>query len=137
MELAIDQKIAVKSTFRTVIQHSEQFVDAFYQKLFEIDPSARELFHGNMQRQGEKLMEILTTLVASVDMPTVVSPAVSALGRRHVHYGVRKEQFVPLGIAFLWALEKQLGSAFTPEVCSAWAALYQQTAEIAIRAGYE
>jgi len=94
MELAIDQRVTIKTTFRTVINNAGQFTDDFYQKLFELDPAVRPLFHGNIRLQGEKLMEILTTLVASVDLPTVVLPAVSALGRRHVHYGVHREQFL-------------------------------------------
>jgi nitric oxide dioxygenase len=137
MELAIDQRVVIKTTFRTVVQNADEFVDNFYDKFFELDPDARKLFHGNIRLQGEKVMEILTTLVASIDLPTVVVLAVSALGRRHVNYGVQREQFATLGTAFLWALEKQLGAAFTPEVRIAWQALYENIAEMAIHAGYE
>jgi hemoglobin-like flavoprotein len=137
MNLAVDHKVHIRTTFRVLVQHAPEFVDRFYQKFFELDPSARALFHGSMRLQGEKVMEILTTMVASLDLPTVVTPAVSALGRRHTHYGVRKEQFATLGTAFLWAIEQQLGAACTPDVRAAWAVLYQNIADMAVHAGYE
>jgi hemoglobin-like flavoprotein len=49
---------------------------------------------------------------------------VRALGRRHGGYGVKGQHYAPVGSALLWAVEKTLGKAFTPEVKDAWATAY-------------
>ena len=50
---------------------------------------------------------------------------VKALGARHVTYGATAAHFAFVGEALLWALERGLGEAFTPEVRSAWTNVYR------------
>lgn len=53
-----------------------------------------------------------------------VAPAVEALGRRHVGYGVRADHFITVGQALLDTRAVGLGEAFTLEVRRAWAVAY-------------
>ena len=46
------------------------------------------------------------------------------LGRRHVGYGVKAEDYNVVGQALLWTLEKGLKHAFTSEVRDAWLVAY-------------
>ena len=51
-------------------------------------------------------------------------PAIEALGRRHVGYGVRDRHYLTVGEALLWTLEQGLGKDFTPETKQAWIEAY-------------
>ena len=119
-----EQKKLVQQSFAKVLPIKEQAAELFYGRLFELDPSLRPMFKGDMKRQGAMLMSVLAMAVNGLDRLHAIVPAVEALGRRHVGYGVRDEHYETVGAALLWTLEKGLGTAFTPETRAAWAACY-------------
>lgn len=107
----------------------------FYEKLFELDPDARHLFaRTDMEAQGRKVMHMFAEIARSLDRPEQLVPEVADLGRRHVHYGVRDDQYGSVGTALLWTLERVLGPAFTPAVRDAWTEAYLLCAIILRRA---
>lgn len=116
--------VLVKSTFALVRPIAEQAAELFYGRLFEIAPHVRPLFKGDMKEQGRKLMATLGTVVASLDDLAPVLPVASALAKRHVGFGVKAEDYAPVGAALLWTLEQGLGPAWTPEAKAAWTAAY-------------
>lgn len=116
--------ILVQDSFRKVVPIADQAAALFYARLFELDPSLRPLFRGDMQEQGRKLMTMLATAIASLEKIDSVVPAVRQLGARHAGYGVRAEHYATVGAALLWTLEKGLGPEFTPEVRAAWSTTY-------------
>src|SRR5918911_3774759 len=118
------QTSLVQQSFALVVPIAEPAAELFYGRLFELDPSLRLLFRGDMREQGRKLMQMLTVAVRGLDRLETIVPAVQALGRRHVAYGVTEAHFATVGAALLWTLEQGLGSAFTPEVADAWASVY-------------
>ncbi len=101
----------------------------FYSRMFEIDPSARLLFHGDVQEQGHKYMAMLHLVVANLDQPDMVIPMLQALGRRHATYGVTDSHYDTMSAAFLWTLETSLGPSFTHEMRQAWAEVYALIAD--------
>jgi hemoglobin-like flavoprotein len=104
---------------------AEQSAGFFYDKLFELDPSAQRLFaRTDMEAQGRKVMQMFAEIVRTLDQPEELIAEVADLGRRHVHYGVQDSQYDSVGTALLWTLERGLGPAFTPEVRNAWAEAY-------------
>jgi hemoglobin-like flavoprotein len=120
-----EQKVLVQQTFELVVPIADQAGAMLYDRLFELDPSLRALFHIDIREQGGKLMQMVAIAVRSLDnLPSVV-PALRALGRRHAEYGVTSHHLRLGGVALLWTLERGLGDAFTPEVRDAWAAVYQ------------
>ena len=114
----------VQESFGQVAPIAEAAAALFYGRLFELDPGLRPLFKGDVAEQGRKLMQMLGVAVKSLDRLEQVLPAVRALGARHVAYGVRGRDYDTVGSALLWTLARGLGEAFTPEVESAWAAVY-------------
>ncbi len=114
----------VQQTFDQVKPIADVAAGLFYNRLFELDPSLRPMFRGDMQEQGRKLMQMLAVAVAGLTRLDTLVPAVEALGRRHVGYGVRDEHYATVGAALLWTLGQGLGDAFTPEVEAAWATAY-------------
>lgn len=119
-----EQKKLVQQSFAKVLPIKSQAAELFYGRLFELDPSLRAMFKNDMKRQGEMLMSVLAMAVNGLDRLHAIIPAVEALGRRHVGYGVRDEHYDTVGAALLWTLEQGLGDAFTAETRAAWAACY-------------
>jgi len=103
---------------------AEQAAEIFYNRLFELDPSLRQLFKSDMKDQGRKLMAMLKVAVSSLDKIDQLVPVVEKLGKGHVNYGVKPEHYDTVGEALLWTLEQGLGEAYTSEVEDAWGAVY-------------
>jgi hemoglobin-like flavoprotein len=119
----------VQQTFGLVAPNAEAVAQLFYGRLFELDPSLRPLFRGDLREQGRKLMQMLSVAVHALDRLETILPAVQALAERHVGYGVKIEHYATVGAALLWTLEQGLGEVFTPEVETAWATVYQVLTE--------
>jgi hemoglobin-like flavoprotein len=120
----------IKTSFRQVAPISEQAAALFYARLFELDPSLRELFHGDMAEQGRKLMQVLGLIVGGAERLDDLAPGVRLLGMRHASYRVSEKHYDTVGAALLWTLEKGLGVGFTAEVRNAWAKIYWLLAEM-------
>src|SRR5215469_4895611 len=118
------QVALVQETFQPVRQISDAAAGMFYARLFELDPSLRPMFRGDLEEQGRKLMQMMGVAVASLTKLDAIISAVEDLGRRHAAYGVRDEHYATVAAALLWTLEQGLGPAFTPEVAEAWGATY-------------
>ena len=114
----------VQSSFRLVQPILDLAAGMFYDRLFELDPSLRLMFHSSREEQARKLAQTLTVVVTAIDRPDQIRGAVEALGRRHGGYGVRDEHYATVGAALLWTLDKGLGDGFTPDVRDAWSAAY-------------
>ena len=114
----------VKSSWSKVVPIAEQAAELFYGKLFELNPDLKSMFKSDMTEQGRKLMAMLNTAVNSLDKLEAIVPAVQDMGRRHVAYGVKDEDYDTVGEALLWTLEQGLGEGFTTEVKSAWIDTY-------------
>ena len=119
-----EQKSLVQESFALVAPIADQAGALFYNRLFQLDPTLRSLFRGDIQEQSKKLMQMLAVAVAGLDNVQSIVPALHALGRRHVAYGVTKQHFDTVATALLWTLETGLGPRFTTDVKQAWVAVY-------------
>ena len=114
----------VRASFTQVVPIKEAAASLFYNRLFELDPSLRPLFKGDMTAQGKKLMQMIGFCVGKLDALDEIVPAVKQLGQRHAGYGVTPAHYDTVAGALLWTLEQGLGPAFTPDVKAAWTAVY-------------
>lgn len=122
------QKGLVKETFGLVIPIAPKAAALFYQRLFDLDPSVRPMFKGDLGEQGMMLMQALALAVKWLDRPESLRPVLRNLGRRHVKYGVTDAHYDTVGAALIWTLEKGLGERFTADVREAWVAVYDLVA---------
>ena len=122
--LTAAQKDLVQNSFIRIATIADDAAILFYQKLFELDPSLKSMFRGDMAEQRKKLMQMLTAAVKGLDRLEQLVPVVQDLGRRHGAYGVKESHYETVGAALLWTLEAGLGRDFTPEVKEAWTAVY-------------
>lgn len=125
-----DTIVIVQSTFAKVAPISEQAAALFYGRLFELDPSLKPLFKGDMREQGIKLMKMLAIAVNSLRDPDTLIPAVENLGVRHINYGVEDSHYDTVGAALLWTLSQGLGDEFTADVEAAWTEVYGTLATV-------
>jgi hemoglobin-like flavoprotein len=119
-----EQIMLVQTSFAQVLPIADTAAALFYQRLFELDPALRPMFHGDIQEQGRKLMAMLKLAVNGLTRLDELVPAVQNLGRRHVGYGVRDEHYDTVAAALIWTLRQGLGAAFTPAVEAAWVSAY-------------
>lgn len=127
----------VQDSFAQVKPIADVAATLFYGRLFELDPTLRPYFKGDLSAQKQKLMTALAFVVAGLDRPETILPAVQALGKRHVGYGARDAHYETVGAALLWTLAQGLGEQFTPDVAAAWAAAYTLLAGVMQEAAAE
>jgi hemoglobin-like flavoprotein len=87
-----------------------------------------------LKEQGKKLMTMIGTAVNSLDRLEEIVPAVQDLGRRHVDYGVKNEDYAVVGEALIWTLGQGLGDDFTDDAKAAWIEVYTVLADTMIKA---
>ena len=120
-----DQKSLVQASFAMVEPIAEQAADLFYGKLFELEPTLRELFPEDLTEQKRKLMTTLKVAVSSLDKPDALVPVVQDLGRRHNGYGVKDEKLRHRGVSASLDAGTGFGrKVFTSDVEEAWIAVY-------------
>lgn len=117
--------ILVKRSWRIFREMDPAVIgDAFYSKLFSYNPSLRKMFPSNMDRQYEKLMNMISTIIARLDKMDELNDEIAAMAQRHVQYGVRPGHYKLVGNALLWTLRKGLGDDWTNELENAWTKCY-------------
>jgi hemoglobin-like flavoprotein len=119
----------VRKSWAAVMPISDAAASLFYERLFELDPSVRPLFKGDMREQKKKLMQTLAIAVDGLSSLDKLVPVLKALGVRHAGYMVQDRHYDLVGQALLWTLREGLGNAFTPDVESAWTKVYGLVAE--------
>jgi hemoglobin-like flavoprotein len=127
----------VQDSFRKVMPIADTAASMFYARLFELDPSLKNLFKGDMKKQGMMLMSMIASAVRGLTDPNALIPVLHALGRRHSGYGVVDAHYTTVATALLWTLEKGLGDEFTAETREAWIAAYSMMASVMQQGGRE
>lgn len=131
------QKILVQESWTKVVPIADTAAGIFYARLFELDPAVKPMFaDADMKEQGRKLMQMIGTAVRGLDTLGELVPAVQALGKRHVGYGVKAEHYDTVGTALLDTLDQGLGDDFTPDTREAWTITYTTLASVMKEASY-
>ena len=121
----IDRKIlAVKNSWSYVLIDREETGEAFYQKLFELDPTLYPLFQGDIKLQAKKLINMITLMVARLQKLDDIRHEIGELGKRHVTYGTIPAHYQTVGKALLYTLEDKLGARWSEEMREAWTEVY-------------
>ena len=131
------QKALVRSTFSAVEPIADKAAEIFYAKLFEYDPQLKALFRHDMKEQGRMLMSALKLAVATLDDLDSLVPVLQRMAIKHVEYGVKMDDYTPVGNALLFALKTGLGVAYTDAVRDAWTETYRVVATVMREAAYD
>lgn len=114
----------VQQTFALVEPNAPAVAEAFYERLFTIDPHLQTLFGGDMADQRERLMTMISAAVDGLSDLEGLVPTLQDLGVRHAGYDVSPADYDSVGAALLGTLEDGLGDAFSADVREAWTAVY-------------
>ncbi len=114
----------VQRTYAKLDEHRALFAQAFYDRLFVVNPNIALLFERNMDEQIEQFRVMLFTAVYGMSRAEELKPALRQLGQRHMGYGVRPADYIAFESALLWTIEDFLGDDFCTEARSAWKAFY-------------
>jgi hemoglobin-like flavoprotein len=127
----------VENSWDFILANTTEAGLIFYNRLFELDPSLRALFKGDIKSQSQKLISLITFAVHKLNSLEEIMADVRALGVRHNKYRVQREHYATVAQALLWTLEKALGNQWTEELKTAWVTLYMALAKAMIEAAKE
>lgn len=114
-------------------EQGEATAAAFYDTLFLNSPELRAFFPRRMADQRRKLAAALALLIDSARDPLALGPALDALARRHLAYGVRRRHYEAVGAALLATLEVE---GLPRAELDAWARAYGAVSRRMIAAAY-
>jgi hemoglobin-like flavoprotein len=124
----------IQNSFRQINPIADHAGVIFFARLFELDPTLRTTFQGDIGAQGSNLMQSVGFIVYSLDQIEVVLPVLRQMGLRQSEYHLSDEQYEVFCEALLWTLTKCLRETFTVETRDAWAKTFWLLAET-IKAG--
>ena len=131
------QRQLVTLSFARLVPISTEAAAMFYNRLWEIAPETRAMFDSvDISQQGMKIMQTLGVTVRALHDLDTISPILQDLGKRHISYGVTREQYELVKSALLWMIEQTLKKDFTPETRAAWIAAYDLITSI-VTSAYE
>lgn len=115
----------LQRTFARIESVAEEAGEVFYYRLFDIDPTLRPMFKGDIKTQGKMFMTAIGLTVKGLDHPETVEPQLAEIGRRHTRYGATPADFDKFGAALQWSFEHTLGEDYTEPVKEAWAEAFE------------
>ena len=113
----------VQNSFR-LIKDPVSLTSSFYNNLFELDPTLRSLFKGDMQTQSKMLASALEFAINGLSNLDSIKPTLAELGLRHKNYGVTNQHYSIVGAALLKTLQMELTDSFTDDVKKSWECIY-------------
>ncbi len=136
MSLTPRQVQLIQQSFAKVEPIADKAAEIFYAKLFEYDPSLKPMFKADLKSQGKKLMSVLKVAVHGLNDLGKLVPVLQTLAKRHVEYGVKVDDYTPVGNALIYTLGAGLGKEFTDETKQAWITVYKVIAQVMREASY-
>jgi hemoglobin-like flavoprotein len=117
----------LRESFDLIVERSPTVTTRFYEIFFERYPQVRPMFGNTPQareRQEKMLTDALVAVLDHLEDAPWLTETLFALGKRHVGYGVRDEQYAWVGGCLLEALAEAAGPHWNDEVADAWTAAF-------------
>lgn len=133
--LDTDTRTVIKATAPVLAEHGLTITRHFYQRMFDQHPELKNLFNQSHQAAGDQpraLANAVHAYATHIDNPEVLAAALERIAHKHVSLRVQPEQYAIVGEHLLGAIKDILGDAATDQIIDAWAAAYQQLADILI-----
>ena len=121
--LSLDNFLVVQRTMQPLLGADSGFAEAFYARLFVLDPALEKMFVNGVEAQGQMLEYILRGVVFGRGRSNHLALGLHDLGAKHVAYGVEEGHYELFRTVMLETIEAILGpSAYTGDVAEAWSA---------------
>lgn len=124
-------------SFELIIDREPELARRFYDRFFQRYPSVRSMFtRKTRDRQEQMLQQALVSVLDHVDDAPWLEHQLTALGAKHVEYGVMPHMYDWVGECLLATLAEIAGPDWTLQTRQAWADAYAAIAAL-MRAGAE
>jgi hemoglobin-like flavoprotein len=120
----------VQSSYASLGDGAAAMAADFYRRLFDADPTARDLFVDGPEVMAGKFAAELEAIVEAITSYESFAPRVKDLAARHVHYGVQTHHYRAVGDALVGALAAHLEDIWNEELDTAWRRAYNLVAEV-------
>lgn len=107
----------------------------FYERMFRENPEVRSFFNPAHQKTGGQQRALAAAICAyakHIENPSVLASAVELIAQKHASLGIQAQHYPIVGSNLLSSIKEVLGDAATPDVIDAWAAAYNQLADLFI-----
>lgn len=122
----------VKDSWPLVLLYRKEAGKLLYNELFTLAPETRKLFHGDIEKQEQKMLSTITLMVAKLKKLEDLTNEVHYLAKRHVEYEAKPEHFKILEKALMHMLAEVLKTKWDLETQKAWKAAYDVIANAMI-----
>ncbi|MGY5651401.1 NO-inducible flavohemoprotein [Vibrio cincinnatiensis] len=129
------QKALVSNTVPVLRESGVALTSHFYHRMLTHNPELKHIFNQANQAQGAQQQALAMAVLAyadNINNPSVLLPVVERIAHKHTSLGIRAEQYSIVGKHLLGSIKEVLGDAASDELIDAWAAAYQQLADIFI-----
>jgi NAD(P)H-flavin reductase/hemoglobin-like flavoprotein len=127
----------IRESFALVADDADRVVSHFYALVFTQNPALRDMFPPMMDAQRDRLFQALVRIVGQAEHPDGLADYLRQLGRDHRKFGARPEHYDVVWRCLISALKRYAGTAWSPDMDSAWLAAYQLVAGTMIEAAEE
>lgn len=134
-QLSAEHEAIVKATVPVLAEHGITITTHFYKRMLNAHPELKNIFnsaHQSTNTQPAALAHAVWAYAANIDNLGALTAAVSRIGHKHASLGIRPEHYPIVGEHLLASIKEVLGDAVNQPVLDAWAAAYQQLADIFI-----
>ncbi|MDO7899328.1 NO-inducible flavohemoprotein [Pseudomonas citrulli] len=136
--LSQEQRAIIRATVPLLESGGEALITHFYRMMLSEYPQVRPLFNQAHQASGDQpraLANGVLMYARHIDQLDQLGDLVAKIVNKHVALQILPEHYPIVGACLLRAIAEVLGEEIaTPEVISAWAAAYNQLADILIGA---
>lgn len=136
--LTHEQRNIIKSTVPLLETGGETLTAHFYEMLLAEHPEVRPLFNQSHQASGSQpraLANGVLTYARHIDQLEALGPLAARIVNKHVSLQILPEHYPLVGACLLRSIREVLGADIaTDAVIEAWAAAYQQLADLLIGA---
>ncbi|ODC04339.1 nitric oxide dioxygenase [Terasakiispira papahanaumokuakeensis] len=125
----------IKSTIPVLEAHGVELIQHFYHRMLTHNSELRNIFnhaHQASGRQPQALAGAVLAYAQHIEDPSALWKTLERIAHKHVSLNIRAEHYAIVGKHLLAAISEVLGDQASDELIEAWAAAYQQLADVLI-----
>lgn len=125
----------IRATVPVLDAGGEALTRHFYERMFRENPEVRSFFNPAHQKTGGQQRALAAAICAyakHIENPSVLASAVELIAQKHASLGIQAQHYPIVGSNLLASIKEVLGDAATSDVIDAWAAAYNQLADLFI-----
>ena len=126
---------AIKQTVPLLDADGEALTRHFYERMFRENPEVKSFFNPAHQKSGGQQRALAAAICAyakHIENPVVLADAVELIAQKHASLGIQPQHYPIVGSNLLASIKEVLGDIATAEIIDAWAAAYNQLADLFI-----